>query len=145
MLDSVLSMTLLGVFLSLSSFKSYFLYTYILFFSANDISSRSFLNSDIMKKDTHPSNYRLVVFKDLSNDESFIVRSCANTRDTISWEDGNEYPLVKLEISNKSHPFFTGKQQFVDTAGRIEKFNNKFSRFSKRKESTETPSQDAAE
>ena len=91
-----------------------------------------------MKKDTHPSNYRLVVFKDLSNDETFMVRSCANTRDTIVAEDGNEYPLVKLEISNKSHPFFTGKMQFVDTAGRIEKFNNKFSRFSKRKEAPKT-------
>ena len=94
-----------------------------------------------MKKDTHPSNYRLVVFKDLSNDETFMVRSCANTKDTIVAEDGNEYPLVKLEISNKSHPFFTGKMQFVDTAGRIEKFNNKFSRFSKRKE---TPATEAA-
>lgn len=103
-----------------------------------------------MKKDTHPSNYRLVVFKDLSNDETFITRSCCNTRDTITHEDGNEYPLFKLEISNKSHPFFTGKMNFVDTAGRIEKFNNKFSRFSKRKEvaaetPAEAPAADAAE
>jgi large subunit ribosomal protein L31 len=102
-----------------------------------------------MKKDTHPSNYRPVVFKDLSNDETFIVRSCANTRETIVAEDGNEYPLVKLEISNKSHPFFTGKMNFVDTAGRIEKFNNKFSRFSKRKQTatteTVTPETAAAE
>ncbi len=91
-----------------------------------------------MKKDIHPSNYRLVVFKDLSNDETFLVRSCANTRDTITYEDGNEYPLVKLEISNKSHPFFTGKMQFVDTAGRIEKFNKKFSKFSRKKKTEET-------
>lgn len=86
-----------------------------------------------MKKDTHPENYRLVVFKDFSADESFLGRSCAQTRDTIVWEDGKEYPLIKLEISSRSHPFFTGKMKFVDTAGRIDKFNKKFanSRFAK--------------
>jgi len=81
-----------------------------------------------MKKDIHPKNYRPVVFKDFSSDEVFIVRSCAPSRDTIVWEDGKEYPLVKLEISSKSHPFFTGKMKFVDTAGRIDKFNKKFSK-----------------
>jgi len=86
-----------------------------------------------MKKDTHPENYRLVVFQDLSCGESFITRSCVNTKDTIKWEDGNDYPLVKLEISNKSHPFFTGKMKFVDTAGRIDKFNKKFAKFAKKK------------
>ena len=86
-----------------------------------------------MKKDTHPENYRLVVFQDLSCGESFITKSCVNTKDTIKWEDGNEYPLVKLEISNKSHPFFTGKRKFVDTAGRIDKFNKKFAKFAKKK------------
>jgi large subunit ribosomal protein L31 len=80
-----------------------------------------------MKKDLHPSNYRQVVFKDISNDETFLTRSCANTKDTIEWEDGNTYPLVKMEISAFSHPFFTGKMKFVDTAGRIDKFNKKFS------------------
>ena len=80
-----------------------------------------------MKKDTHPENYRMVVFKDISVEKSFLSKSCAPTRDTIVWEDGNEYPLVKLEISSYSHPFFTGKQKFVDTAGRIDKFNKKFS------------------
>jgi large subunit ribosomal protein L31 len=80
-----------------------------------------------MKKDIHPSNYRLVVFKDISNDETFLTRSCANTKDTMEWEDGNTYPLVKMEISAFSHPFFTGKMKFVDTAGRIDKFNKKFS------------------
>lgn len=80
-----------------------------------------------MKKDIHPASYRLVVFKDFSADEAFLSRSCANTRDTIVWEDGKEYPLVKLEISSFSHPFFTGKMKFVDTAGRIDKFNKKFS------------------
>ena len=79
-----------------------------------------------MKKDIHPQNYRLVVFKDFSCDEAFLTRSCAPTKDTITWEDGKEYPLVKLEISSFSHPFFTGKMKFVDTAGRIDKFNKKF-------------------
>ena len=87
-----------------------------------------------MKKDIHPSNYRMVVFQDLSCGESFITRSCANSKDTIVWEDGQEYPLIKLEISNKSHPFFTGKMKFVDTAGRIDKFNKKFAKFAKKKE-----------
>lgn len=83
-----------------------------------------------MRKDIHPEDYRLVVFKDMSNDYSFVCRSCAPTRETVTWEDGNEYPLVKLDISHKSHPFFTGVSQFVDTAGRIVKFN---SRYGKRK------------
>jgi large subunit ribosomal protein L31 len=80
-----------------------------------------------MRKDIHPTNYRLVVFKDMSNDYEFITRSTANTKDTIVWEkDGKEYPLVKLEISNQSHPFFTGKMKLVDTAGRVDKFKNKY-------------------
>jgi large subunit ribosomal protein L31 len=86
-----------------------------------------------MKKGIHPEEYRKVVFKDFSCDEAFMTRSCVDTNDTIVWEDGNEYPLVKLEISNMSHPFFTGKMKFVDTAGRIDKFNKKFAttRFAK--------------
>lgn len=88
-----------------------------------------------MKKGIHPQEYRTVIFKDLSNDVSFMSKSCANTKDTIVWEDGNEYPLIKLEISSASHPFFTGKMKFVDTAGRIDKFNKKFAKFAKRKES----------
>ena len=79
-----------------------------------------------MKKDTHPENYRFVVFQDNSCDYSFLTKSTIETTDTIKWEDGKEYPLYKLEISNKSHPFFTGKQNLVDTAGRIEKFNQKY-------------------
>ena len=70
-----------------------------------------------MKKDIHPDDYRFVVFKDFSCDHSFLTRSTAPSKETIVWEDGKEYPLVKLEISNKSHPFFTGKMKFVDTAG----------------------------
>jgi large subunit ribosomal protein L31 len=89
-----------------------------------------------MKKDIHPDDYRLVVFKDFSCDKAFLTRSCTPTRDTIVWEDGKEYPLIKLEISSYSHPFFTGKMKFVDTAGRIDKFNKKFakSKFAAKKE-----------
>lgn len=82
-----------------------------------------------MKKGIHPDNYRLVVFKDFSTNDAFIAHSCAPSKETIEWEDGKEYPLVKLEISSFSHPFFTGKMKFVDTAGRIDKFNKKFSKF----------------
>ena len=79
-----------------------------------------------MKKDTHPKEYRHVVFQDVSCDFSFLTKSSIETKETIKWEDGKEYPLYKLEISDKSHPFFTGKQNLVDTAGRIEKFNQKY-------------------
>lgn len=88
-----------------------------------------------MKKDIHPKEYRTVIFKDISVDESFLTKSCVNTRETAVWEgDGKEYPLVKMEISSFSHPFFTGKMKFVDTAGRIDKFNKKFAstRFAKK-------------
>ena len=78
-----------------------------------------------MKKGIHPKEYRFVVFKDMSNDVAFLGKSTVNTKDTIVWEDGNEYPLVKLEISSASHPFFTGKMKFVDTAGRVDKFMRK--------------------
>ena len=84
-----------------------------------------------MKKDLHPKNYRLVVFKDMSNDYSFITKSCIDSRETVKWEDGNDYPLIKLEISNTSHPFFTGKNMLVDTAGRIDKFNKRYEKRAK--------------
>jgi large subunit ribosomal protein L31 len=79
-----------------------------------------------MKKGIHPESYRLVVFKDMSNGYSFLSRSTAPSKETVKWEDGKEYPLVKLEISNTSHPFFTGKNVLVDTAGRIDKFKKKY-------------------
>jgi large subunit ribosomal protein L31 len=79
-----------------------------------------------MKKGLHPGSYRLVVFKDMSNGHSFLSRSTADSKETVKWEDGSEYPLVKLEISNTSHPFFTGKNVLVDTAGRIDKFKKKY-------------------
>ena len=85
-----------------------------------------------MKKEIHPDNYRLVVFKDMSNDYSFVSKSCAPSKETIKWEDGNEYPVIKLEISHKSHPFYTGKMQLVDTAGRIDKFKNRYAKHAKK-------------
>ncbi|MFV0483683.1 MAG: type B 50S ribosomal protein L31 [Bacteroidales bacterium] len=85
-----------------------------------------------MKKGIHPENYRLVVFKDMSNEEVFITKSTINTKDTIE-VDGVEYPLVKLEISNTSHPFYTGKMKLVDTAGRVDKFKNRYKDFYNKK------------
>lgn len=79
-----------------------------------------------MKKDIHPTNYRFVVFRDMSNETMFLSRSTANSKETIKWEDGNEYPVIKLEISNTSHPFYTGKNMLVDTAGRIDKFKKRY-------------------
>lgn len=79
-----------------------------------------------MKNDIHPENYRFVVFKDMSNEYSFLTKSCIDTKDTIVWEDGNEYPLAKLEISSTSHPFYTGKMKLVDTAGRVDKFRSRY-------------------
>ena len=83
-----------------------------------------------MKAGIHPENYRLVAFKDMSNDDVFLTKSTADTNETIE-VDGVEYPLVKLEISRTSHPYYTGKSKLVDTAGRIDKFKNKYSKFSK--------------
>ena len=82
-----------------------------------------------MKQGLHPENYRLVAFKDMSNDVVFITRSCANTKETIEIE-GVVYPVIKLEISNTSHPFYTGKMKLVDTAGRVDKF---YQRYAKKK------------
>jgi large subunit ribosomal protein L31 len=79
-----------------------------------------------MKKDLHPKNYRFVVFKDMSNGYQFLSRSTAESKETVQWEDGKDYPVVKLEISNTSHPFYTGKNVLVDTAGRIDKFKKRY-------------------
>ena len=79
---------------------------------------------------THPENYRLVAVKDMSIGETFITKSCAETKETITI-DGTEYPLIKREITNASHPFYTGKMKLVDTAGRIDKFKNRYAKFSK--------------
>lgn len=87
-----------------------------------------------MKKDIHPKDYRLVVFKDMSNGYSFITKSTVNSKETIKWEDGKEYPLVKLEISHTSHPYFTGKMKLVDTAGRVDKFKNRYKKHLEKKD-----------
>jgi large subunit ribosomal protein L31 len=79
-----------------------------------------------MKKDLHPKNYRFVVFRDMSNGYSFLSRSTAYSKEMVKWEDGKEYPVIKLEISNTSHPFYTGKNVLVDTAGRIDKFKRRY-------------------
>ncbi|NCA86740.1 MAG: type B 50S ribosomal protein L31 [Clostridia bacterium] len=80
-----------------------------------------------MKKGIHPKEYRPVVFQDMSNGYTFMTRSTAASRETIKWEeDGKDYPLIKLEISHTSHPFFTGKMKLVDTAGRVDKFKNRY-------------------
>ena len=78
-----------------------------------------------MKKDLHPE-YKEVVFLDTSSNFKFLTKSTMKSSETIKWEDGNEYPLVKIEVSSASHPFYTGKKLFVDTAGRVEKFNKRY-------------------
>lgn len=83
-----------------------------------------------MKTEIHPESYRLVAFKDMSNEDIFITKSTAESKETIEVE-GAEYPLIKLEISRTSHPYYTGKSKLVDTAGRIDKFKNKYSKFNK--------------
>jgi large subunit ribosomal protein L31 len=87
-----------------------------------------------MKKGIHPDNYRLIAFRDMSNGYTFVTRSTVNTKETVTLEDGIEYPLVKIEISNTSHPFYTGKMKLVDTAGRVDKFMNRYkNHFDKKK------------
>ena len=78
-----------------------------------------------MKKDIHPK-YQAVVFFDTSSDFKFLTRSTMSSNETIKWEDGKEYPLIKVEVSSASHPFYTGKKLLVDTAGRVEKFNRRY-------------------
>jgi large subunit ribosomal protein L31 len=89
-----------------------------------------------MKKDIHPKEYRLVVFKDMSNDYAFLSKSTIQTKETIVWEDGLEYPLVKLEISHTSHPFYTGKMKLIDTAGRVDKFKSRYKKHMDKKNNT---------
>jgi large subunit ribosomal protein L31 len=79
-----------------------------------------------MKKEIHPKNYRMVVFKDMSDGHTIITRSAAPSKENITLDDGKEYPLIKLEISSSSHPFYTGKMKLVDTAGRVDKFMNRY-------------------
>lgn len=80
-----------------------------------------------MKPDIHP-NYQSVVFQDLSSDFSFLTRSTMSSKETITWTDGKEYPLIKVEVSSHSHPFYTGKQKISDTGGRVDKFRRRYAR-----------------
>lgn len=87
-----------------------------------------------MKSSIHPQNYRLVVFSDELAGFSFLTKSTASTTETIKWEDGNEYPLVKVHISSKSHPFFTGEEKIIDTEGRVDRFAAKMKAAQERRE-----------
>ena len=87
-------------------------------------------NETNMKEGIHPENYRPVVFKDMSNGDMFLSRSTAKSTDTVEFE-GETYPVIKLEISNTSHPFYTGKSKLVDTAGRVDKFMSRYARTKK--------------
>ena len=86
----------------------------------------AFRGEHTVKKDIHPSNYRPVVFRDVGADATWLTRSTVDTEKTIEWEDGKEYPLYNIEISSASHPFYTGKQKFVDSEGRVERFQKKY-------------------
>ena len=91
-----------------------------------------------MKQGIHPENYRFVVFQDMSNGYAFLSKSTALSKENIKWEDGNEYPLIKIEISNTSHPSYTGKMKLVDTAGRVDKFMNRYKNHVGKKKGKET-------
>jgi len=81
-----------------------------------------------MKQGIHPESYRKVVFRDRNAGFSFLTRSCVRTDETVTWEDGEDYPVYNVEISSASHPFYTGKQTFVDTSGRVDRFNKRYGR-----------------
>ncbi|MDN4615379.1 type B 50S ribosomal protein L31 [Leifsonia sp. F6_8S_P_1B] len=83
-----------------------------------------------MKTDIHPA-YAPVVFRDLASGATFLTRSTVSSEKTIEWEDGNTYPVIDVEISSESHPFYTGKQRILDSAGRVEKFNSRYKNFGK--------------
>ncbi len=87
-----------------------------------------------MKKDLHPTNYRPVVFQDDASGFAFLTRSTATSTETVKWEDGKEYPLVKVHISSASHPFFTGEERVIDTEGRVDRFKARFAAAEARKE-----------
>ncbi len=98
-----------------------------------------------MKKGLHPTNYRPVVFQDDTAGFAFLTQSTATTDDTIKWEDGNTYPLVKMHISSASHPFFTGEEKIIDTEGRVDRFKARFEAAAKRKEALSNKAKKAAE
>ncbi len=85
-----------------------------------------------MKSEIHP-DYAPVVFRDLASGATFLTRSTVSSDKTIEWEDGNTYPVIDVEISSESHPFYTGKQRILDSAGRVEKFNTRYKGFGEKK------------
>lgn len=96
------------------------------------------------KKELHPKDYRDVVFMDEAANFSFLTKSTAKSEETIKWEDGNEYPLVKVQISSKSHPFFTGEEKIIDTEGRVDRFKARAAKAAKMKEALENKAKKAA-
>jgi large subunit ribosomal protein L31 len=98
-----------------------------------DLSTKIRYNTTDMKSSIHPTDYRPVVFSDEAAGFVFLTQSTAQTTDTIKWEDGNEYPLVKIHISSASHPFFTGEEKIIDTEGRVDRFKAKFAAAEARK------------
>jgi large subunit ribosomal protein L31 len=99
-----------------------------------DINAKNRYNTSDMKSSIHPTTYRPVVFSDDVAGFAFLTQSTAQTNETIKWEDGNEYPLVKMHISSASHPFFTGEEKIIDTEGRVDRFKAKFAAAEARKE-----------
>ena len=97
-----------------------------------------------MKSNLHPTDYRPVVFSDDVAGFAFLTQSTAQTTETIKWEDGNEYPLVKIHISSASHPFFTGEEKIIDTEGRVDRFKNRFAAAQARREALANKAKKAA-
>lgn len=97
-----------------------------------------------MKSNLHPTDYRPVVFSDEVAGFAFLTQSTAQTNETIKWEDGNEYPLVKVHISSASHPFFTGEEKIIDTEGRVDRFKNRFAAAEARKQALANKAKKAA-
>ncbi len=97
-----------------------------------------------MKSNLHPTDYRPVVFSDDVAGFAFLTQSTAQTTETIKWEDGNEYPLVKVHISSASHPFFTGEEKIIDTEGRVDRFKNRFAAAQARREALANKAKKAA-
>jgi len=96
------------------------------------------------KKELHPKDYRYVVFSDEAAGFSFLTKSTAASEETIKWEDGNEYPLVKIQISSASHPFFTGEEKIIDTEGRVDRFKARAEKAKKLREALENKAKKAA-
>jgi large subunit ribosomal protein L31 len=101
-------------------------------------------NISVMKSSIHPTDYRPVVFSDEAAGFAFLTQSTIKTTDTIKWEDGNEYPLVKVPVSSHSHPYFTGEEKIIDTEGRVDRFKNRFAAAEARKEALANKSKKAS-